>query len=149
MSKPEPRRRCSFTLAPDAQVAVQRFDALDADGEEAAAAALARDVQQAFDLAEREGKPLFLYWGAVWCPPCNQIKSTIFSQRAFIEKTKLFVPVYLDGDTESAQIWGERLDVWGYPTMLVLSPEGREVMRMPTGLQLEEFNKGVGTDLEV
>jgi thioredoxin-related protein len=99
------------------------------------------DVPSAFELAREEQKPIFLYWGAVWCPPCNQIKKTIFTQREFIEKSKLFVPVYLDGDTESAQVWGEKLDVWGYPTMLVMSPEGREIMRMPTGLQVEEFNR--------
>ena len=98
------------------------------------------DVQSAFDRAEREDKPLFLYWGAVWCPPCNQVKKTIFSQREFIEKTRLFVPVYLDGDTESAQIWADVLDISGYPTMLVLSPQGRELLRLPTGLQIEAFN---------
>ena len=97
------------------------------------------DVTQAFELAKSERKPLFLYWGAVWCPPCNQIKNTIFTKREFIEKTKLFVPVYLDGDTESAQTWADRLEVSGYPSMLIMSPEGREVMRLPTGLQPEEF----------
>lgn len=98
------------------------------------------DVESAFERAEQEDKPLFLYWGAVWCPPCAQVKKTIFSQREFIEKTKLFIPVYLDGDTESAQIWADRLDISGYPTMLVLSPQGREVLRLPTGLQIEAFN---------
>ena len=34
------------------------------------------DLQAAFDRAGAENKPLFLYWGAVWCPPCNQIKIT-------------------------------------------------------------------------
>lgn len=105
-------------------------------------------VQSALDRAEAQDRPLFLYWGAVWCPPCNEIKKKIFARREFIEKSRLFVPVYLDGDTESAQVWADELEVSGYPSMLVLSPEGREVMRLPTGLPLEEFLQVLDEALE-
>ena len=44
-------------------------------------------VEEAFEEAERSAKPLFLYWGAVWCPPCNAMKSTLFQQPEFIAKT--------------------------------------------------------------
>lgn len=96
-------------------------------------------VEAAFAAGKEQNRPLFLYWGAAWCPPCNQIKATIFSRREFAEKMKLFVPVYLDGDTDRAQIWGEKLKTSGYPTMIILSPAGEEVTRLPMGLQLEAF----------
>ena len=89
------------------------------------------DVAAAFARAKAENKPLFLYWGAVWCPPCNQVKATIFNQEAFIKRTALFVPVYLDGDTENAQKWGEQFKVRGYPTMILFKPDGTEITRLP------------------
>ena len=94
------------------------------------------EVDAAFSLAEKEGKPLFLYWGAAWCPPCNQIKATIFSRPEFIQKSRLFVPVYLDGDTERAQKLGERFGVLGYPTMIVFNSDGEEITRIPGGLDI-------------
>lgn len=96
----------------------------------------AGDVDAAFARARAEGKPLFLYWGAKWCPPCNQVKAEIFSKPEFIAKSSLFVPVYLDGDTERAQRLGERFGVMGYPTMLVFDAGGRELTRIPGGLDI-------------
>ena len=89
------------------------------------------DVDAAFATAKSSGKPLFLYWGAEWCPPCAQIKSTIFNKREFQERSGLFVPVYLDGDTPSAQRHGERFGVVGYPTMIRFRPDGTEITRLP------------------
>ena len=55
------------------------------------------DLDAAFALARARQQPLFLYWGAVWCPPCNQLKAGLFKDPAFIALTSKFVPVYLDG----------------------------------------------------
>ena len=94
------------------------------------------DVDAAFALASSAGKPLFLYWGAEWCPPCHQIKDQIFSKLEFIEKSRLFVPVYLDGDTERAQKLGDQFGVLGYPTIIVFSADGKELTRIPGGLDI-------------
>lgn len=98
-------------------------------------------VDEAFSKAKSENKPVFLYWGAVWCPPCNQLKATLFKRRDFIEKTQLFVMVYLDGDTDRAQRYGAEFSVMGYPTLIMFDPEGTEVTRIPGGLQLERYEK--------
>ena len=89
------------------------------------------DIEAAFAIARAETKPVFLYWGAKWCPPCNQVQATLFNRQDFIERSRAFVPVYVDGDSPGAQKLGTRFRVSGYPTMLMLKPSGEEVTRLP------------------
>lgn len=99
----------------------------------------AGSVDSAFELARAQGTPVLLYWGVDWCPPCNRLKAMVFSRREFIERTRLFVPVSLDGDDPGAQKLGERFDVEGYPTTIVFSPDGDEITRLSLGLDLERY----------
>lgn len=94
------------------------------------------DVPAAFETAKAEDKLVFLYWGAQWCPPCQQLKASVFSRPDFIEKARLFVPVYLDGDNEGAQRWGEEFGVSGYPTVVILTPDRKEITRIAGGMDL-------------
>ena len=89
------------------------------------------EVDAAFAAAKAEAKPVFVYWGAKWCPPCNQVKATLFNRQDFIERTRAFVPVYVDGDSPGAQKIGARFHVSGYPTMVLFNPAGVEVTRLP------------------
>jgi thiol-disulfide isomerase/thioredoxin len=132
-------KRATDTATPDAPAAVatvpdQRYLPPGIDW-------YAGDVDAAFAAAKKSNKPVFLYWGAEWCPPCAQIKSTIFSRREFQERSRLFVPVYLDGDTPSAQKHGERFGVVGYPTMILFKPDGTEITRLPGGVDVDRYAK--------
>ncbi len=97
------------------------------------------NIDAIFAQAKAANKPVFLYWGAVWCPPCNQIKATVFKRQDFIERSKLFVPVYLDGDTSGAQKLGARFKVRGYPTMILFKPDGAELMRLPGEVDAAQY----------
>lgn len=88
-------------------------------------------VEAIFAQARKSNKPVFLYWGAVWCPPCNQIKATVFTRPDFAERSKSFLAVYIDGDTPGAQKLGAQFKVMGYPTMIVFKPDGTELTRIP------------------
>ncbi|MEJ6020986.1 thioredoxin family protein [Ramlibacter sp. PS4R-6] len=119
---------CAFAATPDARAGIAwQLASTDAD------------VDRAFALARQQGKPLFFYWGAVWCPPCNQVKATLFSRADFIERSRTLVPVYVDGDKPGAQKVAARFNVTGYPTMVLFRPDGTEVTRLPGEVDPERY----------
>ncbi len=104
-------------------------------------------VDEAFAFAKSEGRPIFLYWGAIWCPPCHYLKTKIFTRDEFLEASRRLVMVYLDGDTERAQIDGERFGVQGYPTVILFDPSGQEITRMPSSLPIDRYADLLATAL--
>ena len=99
------------------------------------------EVDAAFARARAEAKSVFVYWGAAWCPPCNQVKATIFNRQDFIERSRVFVPVYVDGDSPGAQKLGARFRVSGYPTMVLFSPQGIELTRLPGEVEAARYTQ--------
>lgn len=97
------------------------------------------DVTAAFSEAAEAGKPILLYWGAEWCPPCHRLRAGLFMEPDFIARTHDFVAVYLDGDTEGAQRWGDHFAIAGYPTIILLRPDQSEITRLSGGEEPDEI----------
>ena len=97
------------------------------------------DLSPIFERARKANQPVFLYWGAVWCPPCNQVKATVFNRPDFIALSAQFLPVYLDGDTLGAQKLGAQFKVRGYPTMILFRPDGTELTRLPGEVAADQY----------
>lgn len=93
------------------------------------------DLATAQKRAKKEGKPVFVDIWAEWCPPCQHLRNVVFpsvdAQKALAD----YVPVSLMTETrdrrsivENAKV-AERYKVDGYPTMLILDAQGRELKR--------------------
>jgi thioredoxin-like negative regulator of GroEL len=89
------------------------------------------DIDAAVAQARSQKKPLLLYWSASWCPPCNQLKATLFNRADFIARSQGFVAVHIDGDLPGAQKLGARFKVRGYPTLILMTADGVELTRLP------------------
>jgi thioredoxin-like negative regulator of GroEL len=98
-------------------------------------------------------KPLLIDFGAEWCGFCKKLdRETFADERVIRAVTEGFLAVKVDTDREPEAAKAHR--VQALPTVVVLSPAGKEVHRVegfrPPDLFLEDLKKasGAGKELE-
>ena len=95
--------------------------------------------------AKEQNKPVLLeFTGSDWCPPCKMMNKQVFSTEEFQKfSTEKLVFVKVDfprNIKQTAEVKArnqdlqEKFDVEGYPTVVLLSPEGK-VLGQEVGLQ--------------
>jgi thiol:disulfide interchange protein len=85
--------------------------------------------------ARQSHRPVFLYFTASWCGPCQKMKSTTWADNIVRQAMEKYVPVKVDVDAEPAMV--ERFGIRAMPTYLIVSEQG-EVQRQQSGLMLPE-----------
>ena len=96
-------------------------------------------VDEAFAAARAQDKPVFLYFGAEWCPYCKELQATVFRRDRFIELSRQFVAIDLGQDSTDSIRHGDRFNVYGLPTVIVFSPSGEEITRIAGGMDMENY----------
>ena len=111
------------------------------------------DLAAAQKRAKQEGKPVFVDIWAEWCPPCQHLRNVVFPSVEAQQGLAGYVPVSLMTETrdrrtlpDNAKV-AQRFKVDGYPTMLILDAQGREIKRQVgafrTGADLKMWLKRI------
>lgn len=78
--------------------------------------------------ARQTGKPVLVDVYADWCGPCQKLAASFRDPRVSGLLQKGFVAVKVDADADAATT--RKYKVSGLPTLLVLSPDGKELARV-------------------
>lgn len=90
---------------------------------------------EAFDVAKREKKFVFVDFYTTWCGPCKKMLNEVFPQKKVGDfMNDKFVCIKIDGESEIGRKLTKEFHVMGYPTFVVLTPDG-QLMKQIVGAQ--------------
>jgi thioredoxin-related protein/tetratricopeptide (TPR) repeat protein len=96
-------------------------------------------IEEAFAQAKAEDKPLFLYWGAEWCPYCKELEATIFVRDEFIRMSRQFIPLDMSNGDSGTILYADQFKIYGLPTVIVFNPAGDELTRIRGGMNIDQY----------
>ncbi|HSO23396.1 MAG TPA: thioredoxin family protein, partial [Chondromyces sp.] len=103
------------------------------------------DLEAALETARTESRPVFLAFGAAWCPVCRQMERTLLEPpvHAFADDF-VWVKVDIDRRVSLAREW----QVNATPTIFLLGPEGDIRRKIVGGIRAEALAEALGSVLE-
>ena len=85
-------------------------------------------IGQGFELAEKQKKPIMLYFYTGSSEWCVKLDKDVFTNKDIIDMSSKFIVIKADGEKNPRET--ERYNVSGYPAILFLSSEGTEKIRV-------------------
>ncbi len=89
-----------------------------------------RSAEEAFILAEDSERLVLLDFSAAWCPPCNQLVAEVLHDPENEADLAELVVVEIDVDRHASWAMKDRYQVGGYPTVILVRPDGTELDRV-------------------
>lgn len=102
-----------------------------------AAVSWIQSYDQGMKRAAESDRPVLLAFKASWCGPCKWMDNEVFSKPAAAKALEGWVPIHVDVDEQGRL--ADQYHVSGVPTLIALSPEGKELTRADGALSLTDF----------
>ena len=116
------------------------------------------DLEKALEKAKTEKKCLLLeFTGSDWCPPCMAMRKNVFSKKEFVDAaSKKYILVEVDFPKKDKELsaknqpLAQKYKIQAFPTVVLLSPEGKEFHRFIASEfpKTEDFVKHLDEALE-
>lgn len=101
------------------------------------AIAWSTDLDASLLRARTAQRPLLVEFHTSWCGPCENMDRDVFSRTDVADAMKEWVPVRIDADQQVSL--AQQYSIEGYPTFLVMRPDGQVVRRELGGLDAGDF----------
>jgi thiol-disulfide isomerase/thioredoxin len=89
--------------------------------------AFGHDLAAALERAKREKKRVLVDFETTWCGPCKLMDQLVYSAQPVVDAAREVIAVKVDGDEHKDLV--KRFQVGGYPTMILLDADGKELRR--------------------
>jgi len=145
-------RVAGFAVAPAIGLALAAAAVSGCAKEGSASAATGGEVAWVHNLedglkqAAEQGKPVMVDFYTDWCGWCKKLDEDTYSDARVQEKARRFVAVKVDADKD--EVNRGKYGVEGFPTILFLSPNGKEIHRVPGFAPPEAFLKEMDRALQ-
>lgn len=100
-------------------------------------------VDDALAAAAEQGTMVLVDVYATWCGPCHRLDAEVFPTDEAGAATNELIAVKIDAETGAGPEVVERWHVVGYPTLLLLHPDGTEIDRVFGFMPADEFSQTV------
>jgi thioredoxin-related protein len=79
--------------------------------------------------AKQSGKQLFLDFTGAACPPCQYLKSHVWTDATVARAMSKYIPVRVDCDLASSEPLAEKFGIEATPTFIILDESGKVIHR--------------------